>query len=174
MLDDPLLEVGKPAGFSLSLRDPEGAAFTDAQVEFTVEAPAGGRLLARAASDPAVPGRYALRYTPAHPGDHVIKAVITGPGDEKREQQLTCTVSPSRAEFRQILPDTAALAGLAAASGGTSLPLAKHADLKLPAAPSSVAVQHVVVNVWQAPGVLVLLLVCLCAEWLLRKRRGLA
>ncbi|MEN9575115.1 MAG: hypothetical protein RL514_2970 [Verrucomicrobiota bacterium] len=174
MLDDPLLEVGKPAAFSVNLRDTDGNSVTDAAVEFTVEAPAGERLLARASSDPAAPGRYALRYTPSQPGDHVIKATITGPGDQHREQQLTCTVSPSRAEFRQVLPDATALADLAAASGGTSLPLAKHAELKLPAAPSSVAVQRVVVNVWQAPGVLLLLLATLCAEWLLRKRRGLA
>ncbi len=174
ILDDPLLEVAKPASFSLYLRDPEGNPFTDAQVEFTVEAPANERLLARAASDPAVPGRYALRYTPSQSGDHLIKAAITGPGDEKREQQLTCTVSPSRAEFRQIFPDTTALAALATASGGTSLPLAKHADLKLPTAPSTTTVQPVVINLWQAPGVLLLLLLCLCTEWLLRKRRGLA
>ena len=174
MLDDPLLEVGKAAAFSVNLRDSDGNPVTDAAVEFTVEAPASERLLARAASDPAAPGRYALRYTPSQPGDHVIKAVITGPGDQHREQQLTCTVSPSRAEFRHIVPDTAALAELAAASGGVSLPLARHAELKLPAAPSSVSVQRVVVNVWQAPGVLLLLLAALSAEWLLRKRRGLA
>lgn len=174
ILDDPLLEVARPASFSLYLRDAEGNAFTDATVEFTVEAPAGERLVARAASDPAALGRYTLRYTPTQPGDHVVKAAITGPGDEKREQQLTCTVSPSRAEFRQIFPDATALADIAAASGGTSLPLAKHAELKLPDALSSAVAQHVVVNVWQAPGVLFLLLACLCAEWLLRKRRGLA
>lgn len=174
MLDDSLLEVGKPAAFSVNLRDSDGSPVTDAAVEFTVESPAGERLLARAASDPAAPGRYALRYTPSQPGDHVIKAAITGPGDQQREQQLTCTVSPSRAEFRQVLPDATALAELSAASGGTSLPLAQHAELKLLAAPSGVVVQRVVVNVWQAPGVLLLLLACLCAEWLLRKRRGLA
>ena len=174
MLDDPQLEVGRPASFSLQLRDADGNPVTDAQVEFTVQSPTGDKLLARAASDPTSPGRFALRYTPAQPGEYTVKASITGPGDQQREQQLTCTVSPSRAEFRQIQPDANALAELALASGGTSLPLAQHADLKLPAAPSTTTAQRIVINVWQAPGLLLVLLACLCTEWLLRKRRGLA
>ena len=174
MLDDPQLEVGRPVSFSLQLRDADGNPVTDAQVEFTVQSPTGDKLLARAASDPTSPGRFALRYTPAQPGEYTVKASITGPGDQQREQQLTCTVSPSRAEFRQIQPDANALAELALASGSMSLPLARHADLKLPASPSTTTAQRIIINVWQAPGLLLLLLTCLCTEWLLRKRRGLA
>jgi len=172
--EDPVIEVGKPATFSLTLKDKDGNFQSDAIAEFTLEEPSGEKLLARSAADPAVPGRYALTFTPRAFGAHRVKISIQRTGQDAQNQERTFQVAPSRAEFVQIAPDTNALSALAKATGGTSAPLSAFSSLQLPGAKSDVKIQRMLVNVWQAPGLLILLVFSLSTEWLLRKRRGLA
>jgi uncharacterized membrane protein len=173
-LEDPVLEVAKPATFSLMLRDENGAPVADATADFTVTGPAGKTFAARAASDPGVPGRYALSFTPVEAGEYAIATAVARPNEQPRKQERRYVVAPSRAEFMDVRADAKALADLAAATGGTSLPLAKHRELSLPQYPKVERSQFVVVPLWHSPALMVLLIVTLSAEWLMRKRRGLS
>lgn len=74
VLEDPVLEVARPATISMALRDKSGAPILDAAADFTVVAPSGKTLYARSASDPAVPGRYALTFTPAETGEFIVRS----------------------------------------------------------------------------------------------------
>lgn len=174
LADDPVTEAGKPAVFSLYLSDPEGEPMLDAEVEFSVEGPQDGALLSRALPDPAAPLRYALYYTPQFPGKHKVKAVAVLPDGTRSEHDLAVYAQPSRSELLRVLPDADALAALAHASGGKHARLAEHASLSLPRPPRSHRSHTVIVDLWQSPGLLGLLVVCLSLEWFLRKRRGLS
>src|SRR5207249_2293759 len=87
--EDPMLEVGKPATFSLSLKDKDGNFLSDAVAEFTVDAPGGDVLLARSTCDPSVPGRYALNITPRKPGAHRVKISVQRTGQDAQNQERT-------------------------------------------------------------------------------------
>ncbi|HYG77182.1 MAG TPA: hypothetical protein VEK08_19415 [Planctomycetota bacterium] len=174
MSDDPILETGKPATFSILLKDKDGNAQTDAIAEFTIESPGGETILARSSSDPAIPGRYSAALTPRIPGPHRIRLSIQRTGEEARQQERTFEVGSSRAEYLQIVPDVKALSTLASATGGTSASLSQFEALHLPTEKPQIRIQRHYINVWQAPGLFILLVLCLGTEWLLRKRRGLA
>ena len=172
--DEPVLEAGRAAHFSVTLRDPDGNPLSDAVVDFALDRPEGGTLLTRASTDPAVPGRYVIAHTPARAGDLTVRAKVTAADGQTREHTRAFYVSPSRAEYLRVTPDPAALAALAKATGGTSALLKDAASFRLPAAAARGTVRHATLDVWQAPGLLLLLILCLCAEWFMRKRRGLA
>jgi uncharacterized membrane protein len=174
VLEDPVLEVAKPATISLALRDKSGGAILDAVADFTVVAPSGKTLYARSASDPAVPGRYALTFTPGEAGEFIVRSATARPNDQPQKQERRYRVGPSRAEFLDPKPDARALAELAKASGGASAPLADHAKLVLPNAEPTSRIQHILVSLWQSPALMGLIVIALSVEWLMRKRRGLS
>jgi len=172
--EDPILEVGKLATFSLMLKDKDGNFQSDAVASFSIDDPAGANSLARSTSDPAVPGRYAFSFTPKKTGPHRVNVSLQRTGQEPQKQERTFEVGVSRSEFLSIVPDTQALAELARISGGASASLSSYQSFKPIANPITVTVERHLINVWQAPGLLILLVICLGSEWLLRKRRGLA
>ena len=171
--EQAVMEVGAPATFSLSVRSAEGAARLDAVVAFTVHTPGGETVTAHAIVDPALPGRYSMTYVPRQAGEHRVAVAITEV-DGVKNQELAVLVSPSRQEYLDVRPHPAALAALATASGGVATTIGEADAPRLPAAGTRFQAQAVVVDLWRAPGLLALLVICLCLEWFLRKRRGLA
>ncbi|HWE04839.1 MAG TPA: hypothetical protein VG326_20705 [Tepidisphaeraceae bacterium] len=174
VLEDPVMEVAKPATLSLSLHDKTGAPITDADADFTIVAPSAKTVYARGRSDPSAPGRYALTFTPMEAGEYIVRSATARPGDQPLKQEGHYRVGPSRAEFLDPRPDPQALANLASAAGGTSGSLADHAKWALPAGNASSRVQHVLMTLWQSPALMIIALAALSLEWLLRKRRGLS
>jgi hypothetical protein len=174
MLEDPVLEVGKPVVLSLMLRDKNGSPVIDADADFTIAAPSGKKLFSRSKSDPAVPGQYALTFTPAEAGDYAVNNLTTRKKVELVKQEQHFLIGPSRAEFLDPRADAKALSDLAAVSGGSSALLGQHAHLVLPTADRGVSITHTVVPVWQLPALMGLVIVTLSTEWLMRKRRGLS
>jgi len=172
--ENGVIEIGKPARFFMTLKDTEGNPRIDATAEFTVESPGGSKLRARASSDPRVPGRYGFSFDPLEVGDHAISVLITTPAGESHEQKRIYSVSASRAEYLQPVPDHAAMQQLAEASGGAFVTLAAAKDLTLPESPATLRSEAVVVSLWQSPVLYLILLVCLVLEWAMRKRRELS
>ena len=171
--DEPVLEVGREAHFGVVLRDPDGSPLLDAEVDFALESRAGP-LVTRASQDPAVPGRYAIAFTPEQAGDLTVRASVKTADGQTHEHSRTFPVGESRAEYLRVAPDPAALAELAQATGGASAMLSDWPSLRLPVAADTAETQQATLDVWQAPGLLIVLILCLSVEWFMRKRRGLA
>ena len=167
-------EVGRPATFSIAVRNEEGLPADDATVDFTLRSPDGTTLAAHAISDPVVAGRYAAVFLSTCSGEYSIKVVVNTHTKQTKTEELKYYVAPQRQEFLQTRPDNKALASLAQASGGTLAPLRKASTLQLPAQSSARKSAAVTIALWRTPGLLAALVLCLGLEWLLRKRRGLA
>ncbi len=172
--EDPVLEVSKPATFSVTIKDKDGNPDTTASTRFIIDQPGGETINGQTNSDIALPGRYPFTFVPVKAGPHHIKAIISMQGEDPKVLEATVYVAPSRSEFLHIKTDTQALAELAKATGGNSGTLAQAAAFKLPDSPSSARVTQLTVDLWHAPGLAILLVVLLSSEWLMRKRRGLA
>lgn len=174
--EEASIEVGRPAHFSVMVQDGEGHALLDATVEYTIGAAgeSGGALLVRAAADPAVPGRYAVAFVPERAGDLPVRVVVTTAAGQTQTQESVFSVAPSRAEFLRVLPAPEALRVLAAAGHGRFALLAMHASLSLPPGAARVEERVFAVDARSAPGLILVLAVCLFTEWFMRKRRGLA
>jgi uncharacterized membrane protein len=172
--EDPILEVAKPATFSVTIKDKDGNPDTSALTRFSVEQPASDPINGQSVSDAALPGRYSFTYVPAKSGAHHVKATLVIQGEEPRTLEATVYVAPARSEFLRVTPDAQALAALAKATGGTSGSLSKYASFTLPESPVSERVTQITIDLWHAPGLMMLMVLSLSVEWLMRKRRGLA
>ena len=172
--DRAVLEVGAETRFFVVMRDEQGNAVRDAGAEFKITPPAGQPIVARTGCDAAVPGRYTVPFVPNAPGEYTVGVKLTQGKETRLEQSQKYLVSPSRQELLEVRPDGEAMRRLARESGGSAAALGDHASLALPAPHPVARTEPVVVAVWQSPGVLAVLLVALCVEWLMRKRRGLA
>ena len=173
-LDSPIVEVARPGGFSITLRDDKGNPRMDGKVNYTIEFPGADSIYAEVRSDPAVPGRYGFEFTPRKSGTVRVKAVVDPDSDNRREVETAFHVSPSRIEFMNVKPDVEALRSLCEAAGGEFVPLSKLDELEIPDAPRMNRAEMRTVRLWQAPSLLAFLLLCLCYEWYVRKHRGLA
>ncbi len=174
LCDNPVLEVSKPAIFSVSLNDKDGNPDTTATASFTVEAPEGGMTYGQSTSDPELPGRYSFTYVPLKAGNHKVKATIAIQGGSASALETAVYVAPSRAEFLQVAADPDALAKLAQSTGGISASMSQSETFQLPAMPATTLVHQMSIDLWQTPGLLIFLVACFSFEWLMRKRRGLA
>ena len=172
--DDAVLETGRPATFSVFVRDPDGNPLLDATADFAIATPSGERIVARSVSDPATPGRYAVAFAPRASGLHKVSVEIATRSDQPQKREATWNVAESREEFKHVRPDAKALAALAQKRGGTAALLRDWKSLKLPERPATVVAQPLVLNLWQSYGLPFILVLCLSLEWLFRKRRGLA
>lgn len=172
--EEPVLEVGRQAHFGLVLRTPEGDPMLDAGVTFTLQDASGAALATVAAGDPAVPGRYAVAFTPAQEGELAVTAEIAAADGQTRTQTQTFYVGPSRAEVLRVRAEPDALAALAAATGGHAARLGEWRTLPVAPPAGGLQVQSTTVDLWQCPGLAGLLALCATTEWFMRKRRGLA
>ena len=172
--EDPLLEVFKPATFSVSIKDKDGNPEASALTRFSIEQPGSEPINGQSTSDVALPGRYSFTFVPNKPGPWHVKATLVLAGEEPRTLEAQVYVAPSRSEFLHVIPDTQALADLARVTGGKSGALAQSSSFSLPDTDATERVTQVTIDLWHAPGLMFLIVLGLSLEWLMRKRRGLA
>ncbi|MDA0837646.1 MAG: hypothetical protein O2857_07680 [Planctomycetota bacterium] len=175
ILETPICEVGEPVALSTTIRDDAGGTLTEAEVIFTIVAPDQTNLVSHLKSNPAQPGRFAMSFHPATSGMHKVVVSVRLPEGSEEKKELEFFVTPSRKEFLSVKPDERALRELAEATGGTVVPIRDQEKLKIPTPETQHSrVVELTVQLWQSPGLVLLLILCLSLEWLLRKRRGLA
>lgn len=116
------------------------------------------------------PGVYLGEWVPSAEGK--VKLSVESGGDTA---DCTVTVSNPRIEFEDIGQHQELLQRISQASGGAYLPLERIAELAplLNATRQASHVRHAERTLWNAPGVMVLLVVFLGLEWFLRKRSDL-
>jgi uncharacterized membrane protein len=160
---------------AVRVKDPTYAPLDNAAVSVQVTGPDGKpvQLTAEASGNKA--GLYQASYVPRQPGAYRAQVTVTAPdGSEVGQTQTGWTSDPAAEEFRNLRANRALLERLAKATGGQ---VVKAADLddfveKLPTRHAEITEPYVR-PVWHQPWVFLFAILCLTAEWGLRRWKGL-
>ena len=117
---------------------------------------------------------FRAEFEAASTGIHEVDAQASWPGGEVHaSERIAVAATPE--ERRGESPDTEFLQTLARQSGGAYIARGQgEAWLKMLPKPKRLTERTVVTDIWNHPLPVAILLGCLCAEWWLRRRRGLA
>jgi hypothetical protein len=160
---------------SVRARDASYAPLDNAAVTVQVTAPDGkpAQLTAEASARNA--GVYEASYVPRQPGAYRADVTVAAPdGSEVGGAQAGWTSDPAAEEFRDLRPNRALLDRIARATGGQVVPASDLEDFvtTLPTRRAEFTEPYVR-PVWHQPWVFLLAIVCLTAEWGLRRWKGL-
>lgn len=165
---------------ALRVREADFRAMDDALVSFEVSGPDGAKV--RLPSEPSLTeaGLFEAEFFPKATGAWRVQASATRAAGENLPALEAVKHSgwawqPEVAEWARLEPDRAGLQRLAEASGGRLLELDEVDQLPDLLRAIEVPVQEVISQpLWHAPWAFALLLGLLGAEWLLRRKGGLA
>lgn len=156
-------------------RDEKYAPLEGARVVVEVTAPDGKRLEMHAEPSAQSAGRYRAGYVPRQAGAYRAEVRVTAAdGNEVGTAASGWTADPGADEFRTLAPDRAWLEEVARRTGGELVPLAALEDFVGGlSSRQHVITEHTVSPLWHQPLVFLLAIVCLAAEWGVRRWRGL-
>jgi uncharacterized membrane protein len=157
------------------VRDPSYAPLDNAQVAVQVTGPDGKPVQLTAEASGSKAGLYEASYVPRQPGAYRAQVTVTAPdGSEVAQVQTGWTSDPAAEEFRDLRPNRPLLDRIARATGGQ---VVKASDLE--GFVSTLPTRHAEITepyirpVWHQPWVFLLAILCLTAEWGLRRWKGL-
>ncbi len=164
-----------PFRLEITVHDPTFQPMDNAKVEVTVTQPDGSRIAASATPHANQLGVYTLDYWCRRDGGYRCRVQVTMPDGQALDPvDSGWTAQPSAREFARVVPDLEQLNRLAAVSGGEVISpeqldrfVAQLPTRKVPVTESRVE------PLWHRPWLILLALGCLCAEWGLRRWRGL-
>ena len=158
----PCSKSGRPATFAVFARDADGNPLLgrDSRIFRSRFRPA--KKSSRVpASDPAIPGRYAVTFSPgvqaARTRSAWSLALARRVPIQPQKREGTWHVAESREEFQARSAGRKALVALAEKSGGVSAPLSDWKSLKLPPRAETMVAQPLTLNLWQSRGLLIIL-----------------
>ena len=172
-IDRPVLEAGGCVRLMTNVRDKDFNPVSDAAVTFTVKRPDGAESEHLSASARQMPGLYWHEVRLDEPGEYVFAMEVKEASGEAVKDQIVCRVQPSRQELADISADHRSLRLLCEGSGGKLAQNAGEIAAALSVKPS-MRPGIAVIEIWRAIPTMIVLVLLLGAEWLLRKRRGLA
>jgi uncharacterized membrane protein len=158
-----------------NVRDKAYAPLDNATVTVRVTAPDKTTLELRADPDPREPGRYQAVYVPRQPGPYLAQVTAASPdGSEVGQAQTGWTSDPAAEEFRALQPNRDLLERVAQATGGQVVEPGDVADFvgTLPTRNAQITEPYVR-PLWHQSWVFLLAIACLCAEWGLRRWKGM-
>jgi uncharacterized membrane protein len=169
------VERGEPVSLTADVFDAEYAGVNDARVVARVTAPSG-----KAESVPMEwtverDGEYMARFTPAEDGVHVITVSGARAADTLGEGRASIQVAPSDAEYFDAAMRAPLLRRIAEETEGRFFRASEAAGLAEAISYSGRGITVVEEKeLWDMPIVLVALLGLMGAEWVFRRRKGLA
>lgn len=135
--------------------------------------PAGEPIPLAFSPDPAKPNTFVASFETSEKGQHRITAAVIAEGRTAAEVTTAIDVEPPRVESDQSPADAAALARLAAATGGRAI---NPADPKtfppLDAATAGIVERTASFDLWNNYALMLLLCVLLGADWVIRLLKG--
>jgi uncharacterized membrane protein len=161
---------------AVRVRDLEYRPMDNAKVALKISLPGGaGTLALDAEPDGREAGLYAASYAPKQPGAYRVLATATAPdGAAIGEREGGWAVQPAADEFARLEPDREYLKTIAAKTGGEVVDGANLgsfvASLSSRRAPIS---EPWTSPLWHQPWYFLITIVCLTAEWGLRRVSGL-
>jgi uncharacterized membrane protein len=160
---------------TVRVRDPEYRPLDNANVVIKVTVPGGDELTLDAEPAGREPGAYAATYVTRDPGAYRFTATATAAdGSSVGRAEAGWAAQPAADEFARLEPDREYLASLAAATGGEVI-----APHRLEAFVASLESRDAPITepwtspLWHHPLYFLLAIVCLTAEWGLRRLNGL-
>jgi hypothetical protein len=172
---DPALGTGAPLGAGQGVQDPAAAPAPDRNA---AESSHDGHVLEAELYPEGPAGQYAATLAPLPPGMYHFRALASRPADRPLpapQANGTFWVEPMGPEFYDLAASRRLPALLAGASGGTSVDAGHVADL-IDVVPERYKPVRVVrqAELWNHWAVFLALITMLCAEWIIRRRKGLA
>lgn len=175
------LEIKPPKSFSdpqtitIHLRDEYFHPLDNAEVEVNVMPPDGKLVRVDATPDRQQPGVMLANFWSQTDGPYVVSVKASqSDGTLIGEVESGWSAEPSANEFRSLSPDLDQLAALAKESGGQLVDIDELDDFVASLPTRQVPITETRVEpLWHRSSWLLLTVVCLCAEWGLRRWRGL-
>lgn len=159
----------------VAVRDPAHAPLDNAAVTMKVTGPDGKPLDLTAEPSARESGVYEVAYVPRQPGAYRVQAVAAAAdGSDVGHAATGWTSEPAAEEFRDLKPNRALLEQLARATGGQTVDAEKIEPFvaTLPTRHAQITEPHIR-PAWHQPWVFALAIACLCAEWGLRRWKGM-
>ncbi len=159
------------------VRDAEYRPLDNARVSLKIIPPEGGEALSvDAEADPREPGTYVASHVAKTPGGYRIVATATAPdGSAVGEREAGWAAQPSADEFARLTPDREYLKMIAEKTRGEVI---DHGNLdgfaRGLASRSAPITEPWISPLWHHPAYFALAILCLTAEWGLRRVNGLA
>jgi len=166
---------GGEVHLAVDVRGPSFAPMDNASVNVHVTGPDGKNVDLTAESSSGQAGRYHATFVSRQPGAYRAEVTATAPdGAEVGKVQTGWTSDPAAEEFADLKMNRELLSRLATASGGQLVEPDKLDDFvaSLPTRHAQITEPYVR-PLWHTPWVFLLAIICLCAEWGLRRWRGL-
>ena len=160
---------------TVKVRDEKYAMLDNAQVALTVTGPDNKPLEFTADASPKQAGQYEAVFVPRQSGAYRAKVTALSPdGSEVGRVETGWTSEPAADEFRDLAPNRDLLRRIAQQTGGE---LIEPDDLEkfvsaLPTKQAQITDPHIT-PAWHSPWVFLLAILCLTAEWGLRRWKGL-
>lgn len=165
----------EPHVVRIELRDPAFKPLDNAEISLSVTEPDGQQVQMGASPDPIKAGSYVAEYWSRLDGGYVCEVTATGPdGEFLGTRTQGWTAEPSAVEFARVEANNKLLEQLAEKSGG-ELVSAEDLESFVAALPSKkVPITEARVEpLWHRPWILLFAITCLCAEWAIRRWKGL-
>jgi uncharacterized membrane protein len=173
----PKPESAAPAvEIAVRLRDAEYRPLDNAKVALAITLPDGGTITLDAEPDGREPGLYATTYVTRRAGAYRVVATATSPdGSAVGDRETGWAAQPAADEFVCLIPNHDFLATLASKTGGEVLDGDRLDSFvaSLPARKAPITEQWTS-PLWHNPFYFLVAVVCLSAEWGLRRMNGLA
>jgi uncharacterized membrane protein len=160
---------------TVQVRDPVFAPLDNATIQLKVTGPDGKAVPLHAEASLRKPGQYETAYIPRQAGPYRVQVAASGPdGSDLGQTETGWASDPAAEEFRDLRPNRALLERIANATGGQMI-----ADGELDKFASTLARRHAQITepyvepFWHQSWVFLVAILCLCAEWGLRRWKGL-
>ena len=161
---------------AVRVRDAEYRPLDNAKVALKITLPDGAAITLDAEPDGREAGLYATTYVTKHAGAHRVVATATAPdGANVGERETGWAAQPAADEFARLTPDRDFLAALASKTGGEVVD-GDRLDSFVASLPSRRApiTEQWTSPLWHTPFYFLIAVICLLAEWGLRRVNGLA
>lgn len=160
----------------IDVKGPDFRSLDNAVVSIVIISPSGKETLVPAEASSKVSGQYELSLVANEEGVYSMKATVTAvDGSLLGTSQLGWIHDPDAVEFQELGENTSALDRLAKATGGEMIAIEQLESFVQSLESRKVPVTETKTEpLWHQGWIILISLACICGEWGLRRRYGLA
>lgn len=160
---------------AVTVRDEEFQPLDNAVVQLAITPPDGSEVLLAAQASNQLAGTYEVDYVARQVGAYRVEARVTGPDGHTLEAGVAgWTSQPAAAEFQQLVPNRQLLESLAEETGGEIIQENKLEKFARQLQQQDFEItEPLIFPLWHQTWIFLLAIGLLCAEWGLRRWRGL-